>query len=42
MSKNNGVPFVVLYEPLSDPVVKIQVDFLEYLKNHGQNEDTEN
>ena len=34
-SRNNGVPFVVLYEPLADPAVKIQVDFMEYMQNHA-------
>jgi hypothetical protein len=41
MSKNGGVPFVVLYEPLSYPAVKIQIDFMEYLKNHADGENKE-
>ena len=33
--KNGGIPHVILYEPLADPAVKIQVDFMEYLENHA-------
>jgi hypothetical protein len=40
--EKNGVPHVVLYEPLSDPAVKIQVDFMEYLKNHSNDSKPEN
>jgi len=35
LAEKNGVPHVVLYEPLADPAVKIQVDFMEYLENHA-------
>jgi hypothetical protein len=36
LESKTGEPYVILYEPLSDPAVKIQVDFLEYAKNHSQ------
>jgi hypothetical protein len=34
----NGKPYVVLAEPLLDPSVKIQVDFMEYLQNNPNDE----
>ena len=34
----NGKPYVVLAEPLLDPAVKIQVDFMEYFQNHPNDE----
>jgi len=34
LEAKNGKPYVVLAEPLLDPAVKIQVDFIEYLENN--------
>jgi len=36
--KNNGVPHVILAEPILDPAVKITVDFVEYMKNQAEKE----
>lgn len=41
LESKTGSPYVVLYEPLSDPAVKIQVDFIEYLKNHSNDKKNE-